>query len=337
MSQVIAFWNAATYRTGRSSRVCWFEKKKTKQKNKTNRTASDEWNETLNFLSESNLRVTWLPSPPGGTRMIHEKKARAWEEPVNWLQDTRRDERSVAQKNWKIISFTKKKLNILIFFDWFNVNSFKRCWRLNCLLVDSDNAKSKLYRISSTSGQCRDQVPPGGLGCGMNCTEIFLDFGQSYRTEEDGLVMESQKKNWLREVRRRQMERPRKLAEWAEWAEKRVGSTHTHEQQLCSRNYSVVERMTDDGPLAASTLGVGDESRDLCARRSVVTCEKKIQFFIGSFHFAEFLIGQRRVIGGNIFFSVKSRLFFYDVITAFMGVALTFVYESQCRRRCLHF
>ena len=52
-------------------------------------------------------------------------------------------------------------------------------------------------------------------------------------------------------------------------------NTHTHEQQLCSRNYSVVERMTDDGPLAASTLGVGDESRDLCARRSVVTCEKK--------------------------------------------------------------
>ena len=132
------------------------------------------------------------------------------------------------KKNWKIISSTKKNLNIIIFFDWFKVNSFKRCWRLNCLLVDSDNAKSKLYRISSTSGQCRDQVPPGGLGCGMNCTEIFLDCGQSYRTEEDGLVMESQKKNWLREVRRRQMERPRKLAEWAEWAEKRVGSTHTH-------------------------------------------------------------------------------------------------------------
>ena len=65
-------------------------------------------------------------------------------------------------------------------------------------MVDSDNAKSKLYRISSTSGQCRDQVPPGGLGCGMNCTEIFLDCGQSYRTEEDGLVMESQKKKLVK-------------------------------------------------------------------------------------------------------------------------------------------
>ena len=49
--------------------------------------------------------------------------------------------------------------------------------------------------------------------------------------------------------------------------------------------------------------------------------KKKIQFFIGSFHFAEFLIGQRRVIGGNIFFfSVKSRRFFVFFLRRNYGI-----------------
>ena len=200
------------------------------------------------------------------------------------------------EKNWKIISSIKKNLNILIFF-------------LIDLKLIHLNAKRKIVSNFINIRTVSRSSPTGGTWVRNELYGNFFGLRPvvSYGGGRigDGIP---QKKNWLREVRRRQMERPRKLAEWAE---KRVGSTHTHEQQLCSRNYSVVERMTDDGPLAASTLGVGDESRDLCARRSVVTCEKKIQFFIGSFHFAEFLIGQRRVIGGNIFFFGEKSPFFF--------------------------
>jgi hypothetical protein len=62
------------------------------------------------------------PSPPGGTRMIHEK-ARAWEESVNWLRDTG-VMNEPSRENWKIIS-SEKNLNIVILFDSFKVDSFK--------------------------------------------------------------------------------------------------------------------------------------------------------------------------------------------------------------------